>query len=168
MSKDPEKPVIVQTLIPALTVDDAVRAIDFYKKAFGAEETMRMPGPDGKKIMHAEIRIGDSVLFLSDEVCEAGPKAPKDLGGVTGSIYLAVDDVDSVFNRALEAGAREEMAVEDMFWGDRMGSLVDPFGHHWAIATHKEDVPPEELERRTDEFYKEMAAKKESEAKASV
>lgn len=157
-----------QSIIPTLTVKEAAKAIDFYKKAFGAEELMRMPGPDGQSVMHAELKIGDSVLFLSDEFPEMGAKSPKTLGGVTGSIYLSVDDVDSVFNKALEAGAQQEMAVEDMFWGDRAGSLLDPYGHHWMIATHKEDLTPEEMKKRTEEFYKQMAEKKECEAKASV
>ncbi|MHB9036341.1 MAG: VOC family protein [Armatimonadota bacterium] len=149
-----------QTVTAGLTVKDGVQAIDFYKKAFGAVELMRMPGPDGQGTMHAELQIGDSIVFLSDEFPDMYARSPQTLGGATGGIYLLVDDVDSVFKRALEAGAKEEMAVEDMFWGDRMGSLIDPFGHHWAIATHKEDVSPEALDKRAKEFYAKMAAGK--------
>lgn len=158
----------LHAITPTLTVKDGVRAIDFYKNAFGAEELMRMPGPDGQGIMHAELKIGDSTLFLSDECPEMGNRSPETLGGATGGIYLLVEDADAVHKKALEAGAKDEMAVEDMFWGDRMGSVVDPFGHHWAIATHKEDVEPEELRKRTEEFYAKMAAKKEHEVEASV
>jgi PhnB protein len=157
----------LHSLTLSLTIKDGARAIDFYKKAFGAEEVMRMPGPDGKGIMHAELKIGDSVLFLNDEFPEMGGKSPQTLGGFTGSIYLMVEDVDSVFKTAVDAGGTSEMAVEDMFWGDRMGSLIDPFGHHWSIATHKEDVSREELEKRTKEFYTQMAAK-ECSVKTSV
>lgn len=118
--------------------------------------------------MHAELQIGDSVLFLNDEFPEMGGKSPQTLGGTTGGIYLSVDDVDSVFKSAVEAGAQAEMAVEDMFWGDRMGSVIDPFGHHWAISTHKEDVPADELRKRTEEFYARMSEGKECDPKSSV
>lgn len=169
MTEHTEKSTRTQSLIPTLTVKDAVRAIDFYKKAFGAEEIMRMPGPNGQKIMHAELTIGDSTIFLNDEFPEMGSRSPQTLGGVTGGLYLSVEDVDTVFKQAIEAGATEEMGVEDMFWGDRMGSLIDPFGHHWAIATHKEDVPPEELKKRSEEFFTKMGTcTKEHEVEASV
>jgi PhnB protein len=157
-----------QSVTTTLIVKDAARAIDFYKRAFGAEELMRMPGPGGQGIMHAELQIGDSVIFLMDEFTEVGTKSPQTLGGATASMYLSVADADSAFNRAVDAGAQEEMAVEDMFWGDRMGSVIDPFGYHWAIATHKEDISPEELHRRTEDFYTQMAASKDRDVKTSI
>lgn len=168
MPEQVEVPTRLQSITLTLTVKDAPRAIEFYKKAFGAEELMRMPGPDGKSIMHAELKFGNSIIFLNDEFCEMGPRSPEALGGTTGGIYLSVPDVDAVYEAAIEAGAKEEMAVEDMFWGDRMGSVIDPFGHHWAISTHKEDVSTEELRKRTEEFYKRMAAEKEHDIEASV
>lgn len=158
----------LHAITPTLTVKDAARAIDYYKKAFAAEEVMRMPGPGGQGIMHAELKIGDSTIFLSDEFPDMGGKSPQSLGGVTGGLYLAVTDVDTVFKTAVDAGGKEEMAVDDMFWGDRMGSLIDPFGHHWMIATHKEDVAPDEMKRRMEEFYKQMACEKESSVEASI
>jgi len=140
------------TATPYLTLDDSARAIDFYKKAFGAQEIMRMQGPDGK-IGHAEIKIGDSVVMLSDEM-GGGNRAPKSLGGTTAGIFLYVEDVDSVYKRAVDAGAKADMPPADMFWGDRFGRLTDPFGHTWAMATHTEDVAPEEMRTR---MQKEMA-----------
>jgi PhnB protein len=137
------------SITPGLTCRGAAQAIDFYKKAFGATEVMRMPSPDGK-IMHAELKIGDSILFLSDEF--PGMSAAPSASLPSSSLFLYVTDVDSVFNRAVAAGARAEMPVQDMFWGDRYGKVVDPFGHHWGIATHTEDVAPEEMERRAAAF----------------
>jgi PhnB protein len=163
-----EESTRTQSITVGLTVKDGAKAIDFYKRAFGANVLMNMPGPGGKGVMHAELQIGDSVIFLNDEMPDMGGKSPDTLGGATGGLYLLVDDVDSVFKTALEAGAKQEMAVEDMFWGDRMGSVIDPFGHHWAIATHKEDVPPDELRKRTDEFYAQMSCGKECDVKSSV
>jgi PhnB protein len=135
------------TVTPYLTIRGAARAIDFYKRAFGAEETMRMPGP-GERIMHAEIRIGDSPVMISDEMPEMGNKSPQTLGGVPGYLFLYVNDVDRAFQRAVDAGAQVKMVPTDMFWGDRYGRLVDPFGHEWGLATHKEDLTPEEIARR--------------------
>jgi PhnB protein len=135
------------SLTPYLVVKGAAEAIEFYKKAFGATETIRMPGPDGR-IMHAEITIGNSVLMLSDESPERQQLSPVTLGGSGSSVMLYTDDVDATFKKALAAGATEQMAPMDMFWGDRMGNLKDPFGHSWAIATHTEDVSPEEMEKR--------------------
>lgn len=163
-----EGPAYRQSITPTLTVKDAALAIDFYKKAFGAEEVMRMAGPGGKGIMHAELRIGDSAFFLSEEFAGMSEKSPQTLGGITGGTYLLVADADAVFKRAVEAGAHAEMPVEDMFWGDRMGSIVDPSGHHWAIATHKEDIPPEELKKRSDEFFAKMGADSECQVASSV
>ena len=137
------------SLTPYLVCRGAAKAIDFYTKAFGAEEMVRMPGPNGM-IMHAEVKIGNSMLMLSDENAERGQLSPEAIGGTASSIMLYIEDVDAVFNRAVAAGAKPEMPPADMFWGDRMGNLVDPFGHKWAIATHKEDVSPEEMEKRMD------------------
>jgi PhnB protein len=135
------------SLTPYLIVKGAAEAIAFYAKVFGATETMRMPGPGGR-IMHAEIRIGDSTLMLADENPEQGHLSPTTIGGSGSSVMLYTDDVDATFNKAVAAGATVVMPLMDMFWGDRMGNLKDPFGHSWAIATHKEDVSPEEMEKR--------------------
>lgn len=129
-----------------LVQENCAAALDYYKRAFGAKELMRMPGPDGK-IMHAEIRIGDSVVFMSDQN-ESFPdyKAPLSLGAVTGSIYMFVDDVDRVHRKAIEEGGAEAMAPSDMFWGDRMSLVIDPWGHRWTLATHVRDVTPAEMQ----------------------
>ena len=132
---------------PALTIDGAAEAIDFYERAFGAKERLRMPGPDGE-IAHAELEIGDSVVMLSDPFPQSSVKPPSQLGGTTVGIFVYVEDVDAVFQQAVEAGATVTMPVDDMFWGDRFGSVTDPYGHHWSLATHVEDVPPEEMEER--------------------
>jgi PhnB protein len=137
-----------RTITPHLIIKGAGQAIDFYKKAFGAEEIMRMPGPDGKSVMHAEVKIGDSHLMIADEFPEYGCKGPKTLGGTPVTVHLYVKDVDSVFNQAIKAGATAKMPITDMFWGDRYGKLSDPFGHEWSIATHKEDVSPQECAKR--------------------
>ncbi len=126
----------------------ASQAIEFYKKAFGAEELARMPGPDGKSIMHAPLKIGDSHLFLVDEFPEMGSQGRIKRRRSPVTIHLYVEDVDSAFNTALAAGARQIMPPADMFWGDRYGKLVDPFGHEWSLATHKEDLTPEEIGER--------------------
>ena len=141
------------TATPYLIVDGAAKALEFYKQAFGAEELLRMDAGGGK-IMHAEIKIGDSLIMLADENPERGHKSPKSYGGTTVSILLYVPDVDAQFKRALAAGAKSMRPVEDQFFGDRMGTLTDPFGHCWSIATHKEDVPPAELKRRMAEMSK--------------
>jgi PhnB protein len=130
-----------------LTLDDCARAIDFYKKAFGAQEMMRMDGPAGK-IGHAEIKIGDSVIMLADEMPGSGARAPKSVGATTAGIFLYVQDIDSSYKQAIDAGAKADMPPADMFWGDRFGRLTDPFGHSWAMATHKEDLAPEEMRTR--------------------
>lgn len=136
------------TVTPYLVIRGASEAMNFYKKAFGAKELFRMPGPDGKKVMHAEMQIGDSIVMLSDEFPEMGGHSPQALNGSPVGIFLYVDDVDAVFNRAVAAGAKPEMPVQDMFWGDRYGKFTDPFGHRWSVATHKEDLSPEEIGRR--------------------
>jgi PhnB protein len=140
-------PAGYHTATPYLTVRGAADAIDFYKRAFGAKELMRLTTPGGL-LGHAEIRIGDSVVMLSDPFPQSPTRAPVDLGGTTGSVFLYVPDVDGVFARAVAAGARVTMALADMFWGDRYGTLMDPYGHAWGLATHKEDVPPREMARR--------------------
>ena len=132
---------------PYLIVNDGARAIEFYKKAFGATELFRMAGPDGK-IGHAEIKIGDSPIMLADEVPAMGHRSPQSLGGSPVSILLYVEDVDAVFNQAVAAGAKVARPVADQFYGDRTGGVTDPFGHAWYIATHKEDVSLEEMQKR--------------------
>jgi PhnB protein len=138
------------SVTPYLTVDDGARAIDFYKKVFGATEIMRMNGPDGK-IGHAEVRIGDSIVMLGAPSANSGLRTPQSLNASTVSIFVYLEDVDSVFNRAVSSGAKEVQKPENMFWGDRYGRLTDPFGHSWSLATHIEDVTPEEMGRRTQE-----------------
>jgi PhnB protein len=138
-----------------LIIDGAAQAIDFYKKAFGATELFRMPMPGGK-IGHAEIKIGKSVVMMADEHPDMGYRGPKAYGGTPVSLMFYVEDVDSVFNRAISAGAKSMKEVADQFYGDRSGTLTDPFGHVWTIATHKEDVPPEEMDRRMAEMMKQQ------------
>ena len=134
---------------PYLTVKDAARAIEFYKKAFGAKEMFRFAQPDGT-IGHAELKIGDSPIMLSDEAPEMGVKSPQSLGGTPITIYLYVEDVDAVVKRAVDAGAKLTRPVADQFYGDRNGTVADPFGHIWWVSTHKEDVSAEELKRRAE------------------
>jgi PhnB protein len=142
------------TITPQLTMDNAAQAIDWYKKALGAEEVSRSAGPDGK-IIHAELRIGDSRFMLNDPMM--GAKAPKAMGGSPASMWLYVEDCDSLFNRAVGAGAEVRMPVADQFWGDRSGTLLDPQGYSWSIATRKEDLTHEEMEQRATEFFKQFA-----------
>ncbi len=146
----------MHTVTTHLVVRDAAKAIDFYKQAFGAQELMRMKGPDGK-IGHAELKIGDSIIFLADEFPQGNVKAPQTLGGTTCSINLYVEDVDSSFDRAVKAGAKSTMPLADMFWGDRYGTVVDPFGHSWGVATHKEDLTAQEVEERGKAFWASFA-----------
>lgn len=145
------------SITPYLVVKDTARAIEFYKRAFGAQELERIPGPGGRGVMHAELKIGDSRLMLSDEFPGADCKSPQSLGGSTCQLYLYVPDVDSVYKQAVSAGATADMPVTDMFWGDRYGKLTDPFGHQWGLATHKEDVSPQELKKRSEAFAAQMA-----------
>ena len=147
------------TATPSLVVRDAAKAIDYYKKVFSAEEIMRMPSPDGK-IQHAEVKIGDSIIFLSDEFPNMGGKSPQSVGAYTGGIYLYVPNVDEVFQKAVDAGAKASMPVADMFWGDRVGHFVDPFGHAWSVGTHVADLTEQEMEKGAQEFYAQMAEKK--------
>jgi PhnB protein len=141
-----------RTVAPYLAIKNAVSALEFYKSAFGAIETYKLIVPDGR-VGHAEIRLGDSLIMLSDEFPEFGGKAPEALGGSPVSIHLYVDDVDAFFKRALAAGARERKPVADQFYGDRSGQLEDPFGHLWWVATHKEDVAPEEMQKRVRALF---------------
>jgi len=145
------------TLTPYLALDNASEAIEFYKRAFGAKERMRMEAP-GDKIGHAQLEIGDSVVMLSDTFPQSATKAPNELGGTTGGVFMYVEDVDAVVKQAVEAGATVEMEPEDMFWGDRFGTVSDPYGHHWSIATHIEDVPPEEMAERGKAAMAEMGS----------
>jgi PhnB protein len=136
-----------RTITPYLCLDDAAAAIEFYKQAFGAKERGRMDAPGGK-IGHAELEIGDSVVMLSDALPQFATRSPKELGETTVGVFMYVEDVDAVVKRAVEAGASLPTEVDDQFWGDRYGSVTDPFGHLWSIATHVEDVPPEEMAER--------------------
>ncbi|MBB3764369.1 VOC family protein [Sphingomicrobium lutaoense] len=138
------------SVTPYLTVDDAAAAIDFYKRAFGAEEVMRLEMGDG--IGHAEVKIGDSHLMLSDEWPDHGKLGPKSRGGTSTSMMLYVEDCDRAFRQAVDAGATEVRPVEDQFYGDRSGTLTDPFGHEWTIGTHKEDLSTETIQRRMHEM----------------
>lgn len=135
----------------ALAVRGAADAISFYKKAFGARELSRMPGPDGK-LMHAEVRIGDSIVMLGDEAPEMGSPSPQTLNGSPVSLMLYVKDADAVFARAVAAGAKPVMPPADMFWGDRYGAVTDPFGHRWSIATHKADLAPKQMMKAMNEW----------------
>jgi PhnB protein len=143
------------TVTPYLVVNDAARALDFYKRAFGAQEVARMDAPGGK-IGHAEIKIGDSMIMISDEMPGSGAKSPRALGGSPVSIFLYLNDVDTTFRQAVSAGAKADAQPTDMFWGDRYGKLTDPFGHQWGLATHKEDVSPQEMAKRSKEAMAKM------------
>ena len=143
------------TVTPSLTVRDAARAIEFYKRAFGAVEKGVMKGPDGK-VMHAELRIGDSLVMLADEFPQFGSLSPLSIGGTGTGLHIYVEDVDSAFDRAIGAGAVVEMPVAEMFWGDRFGKLVDPFGHKWSMATHTRDMSMEEIEEAQEEFMSKL------------
>jgi PhnB protein len=138
-----------------LIVNDAARALEFYKRAFNAREVMRLAGPDGK-VMHAEMKVGDSPIMLADEFPEMGARSPQSFGGSPVSILLYVDDVDARFSQAIAAGATVQRAVADQFYGDRSGTLIDPFGHVWSVATHKEDVSAEEMHRRFEASMKQQ------------
>ena len=154
----PVKPIPegYQAVTPYLVVQGASAAIDYYKKVFGATERMRMPAPGGM-IGHAEIQVGGSVIMLADEFPQMGFRGPKSVGGTPVSLMLYVTNVDEVFKRAVDAGAKALRPVADQFYGDRMGTLEDPFGHVWSIGTHVEDVPPEEMRRRSEEMMKKKA-----------
>ena len=151
------------TVTPQLTLDNAAQAIDWYKKGLGAEEVTRAVGPDGK-IMHAELRIGNSKIMVNDPMM--GSKGPKSIGGSPVSLWIYVEDCDSLFNKAVGAGAQVAKGgmgnLADQFWGDRSGTVVDPHGYTWTIATHKEDLTPQEMKQRQDQFMKQFAAQSHS------
>ncbi len=134
---------------PSLIIDGAADAIEFYKSVLGASERMRMDGPDGR-VGHAELMLGESVIMVSDEYPDMGYVGPKKIGGSPVALHVYVDDVDATFAKALAAGAKEERAVEDQFYGDRSGTFEDPWGHRWSVGTHIEDVPPDEMARRAE------------------
>jgi PhnB protein len=150
-------PTGFHSVTPGLIVHDGAAALEFYKKALGAEELLRMPM--GDKIGHAEIKIGDSIVMLSDEWPDMGMLSPKARGGTTVSLMIYVENVDAAFKRAIDAGGTLERAVQNEFYGDRTGTLRDPFGHRWTLSTHVEDVSPEEMSRRMEEWVKAQAAK---------
>jgi PhnB protein len=145
-----------RTVTPNLIFNEASRAIEFYKKVFGAVEIMRLPGPNNK-VMHAAIRIGDSTIFVTDTVTNKVPATSTETTFVPTYLHLYVDDVDATFKQAVEAGAKVDMPLQDMFWGDRYGKITDPFGHTWSLATHKQDVAPDEMERRAQAMFAKSA-----------
>jgi PhnB protein len=149
-----------QTVTPMLTLDETRKAIEWYKRALGAEELGISPGPDGQ-IMHAEFRIGSSRIMAHDAMM--GSKGPRELGGSPAALWLFVEDCDALFNRAVEAGGKVGMPMDDQFWGDRCGSITDPFGYTWMIATRKEDLTPAEMEERQAEFFQQMAGQSQRE-----
>ena len=154
MPKVKQIPEEMHTVTPHLVCADAADAVDFYKKAFNAVEVSRLPGPQGK-LMHAMIRIGDSVVMLADEFPEWGSLGPKSLMGSPVTIHLYVKDVDVFVERAVAAGAKVVMPVKDMFWGDRYGQIEDPFGHRWSVATHDRDLSPEEIKKAAEKAFAE-------------
>ena len=144
------------TATPDLIVSNAAEAIEFYKKAFDASEVYRFPTPDGK-IMHAMIKIGDSPIMMADEFPGIGAKSPLTIGGTPVTIHLYVEDADKIFNQAIDAGAKVTLPIEDAFWGDRYGKVIDPYGHLWAIATPQKSLSPEELRKAGQEHFAKMA-----------
>jgi uncharacterized glyoxalase superfamily protein PhnB len=148
-----------RSITPMLVLKDARKAVEFYKKALGAEELMVMPGPDGKGVMHAEIRIGNSIVMMGEECPGAPCKSAETMGGSPVSFYLYVENVDEAFKVAVAAGAEVEMPVQEMFWGDRMGSVRDPFGYSWSLATHTRDLTPEEISKGAQEAFAQMGQK---------
>jgi len=152
-------PTGYHTVTPSLVVRGGKQALEFYKKAFGAKELGAMYMPDGQKLMHAEIQIGDSRIMLGEESQEMGAVSPQTLGGTPVSLNIYVEDCDVLFNQAVAAGATPKMPPSDMFWGDRYGKVTDPFGHGWGILTHREDVSEAEMGRRAQEWMSTMAKK---------
>jgi PhnB protein len=146
----------MSTITPHLAVRGAAQAMDFYKKAFGAVEVMRMPGPDGQSVAHGEMKIGNSIFFIADEWPGMELAAPQKFGGTTVSIHLYVENCDALYNQAVGAGCNATMPLMNMFWGDRFGKVTDPFGHSWSIATHIENVSPAEMAKRGAEAMKNM------------
>ena len=144
------------TVTPSLVIAGAAKAIEFYKKAFGAEEKSRFPAPNGT-LMHAEIRIGDSIIMMGDEMPEQGGRGPKSLGGSPVTLFIYQDNVDTAWKRAVDAGAKVIMPLTDQFWGDRGGCLEDPFGHNWWLCQHIKDMSPGEMQQAADAFYSQHA-----------
>ena len=151
----PPVPKGYHTVTPSLFVAGAAKALEFYKKALGAEELMRFEGPDGK-IMHAEFKVGDSIVMLADEMPEYGGKGPKSIGGTPVSFFVYGENVDAAWRRAVDAGAKEVVPLSDQFWGDRTGCLQDPFGHQWWLAQHVQDLTPEELRKNAEAHFSQM------------
>ena len=145
------------TLTPQIVVRDAARAIEFYKSAFGAELLNAAPDGPGGKITHASMKIGDSILMLTDEFPEWGCLGPQSIGGSPVTLHIYVEDVDALFDRAVAAGAKVTMPLQDQFWGDRYGQLADPFGHRWSLATHKEELTREEVAKRSEAIFSKMS-----------
>ena len=156
MSQVKKIPDGYHSITPNLIVKDGIKAIEFYKKVFGAKEIMRMTTPDGKAIAHAELRIGDSVIMLVDEFPQMKCLSPLSIGDTPVGLFLYVDDVDKTFNQAVSEGAKVLDPVKDQFWGDRHGIIEDPFGHRWSISTHIRDLSPEELKKAADETFSQM------------
>jgi PhnB protein len=152
----------MHTLTPGLVLRDAVKAIEFYKKALGAQEVTRMMAPDGKSLWHAELRIGDSVIYLGDEMPGMSRPAPTPANPSPVTLWLHVEDCDAAYRRALGAGARSTMEPADMFWGDRCGGVSDPFGYQWSFSTHQKDLTDAEMRRAGEEFARSMAGKQPS------
>jgi uncharacterized glyoxalase superfamily protein PhnB len=144
------------TITPSLVIRDAAKAIEFYKRALGAKENSRFPGPDGK-IMHASMTIGDSPFYIVDENPQMGAKSPQTLGGTPVTIHLYVQDADALFKKAVDAGCKITMPIADQFWGDRFGQVSDPYGHGWSIATQKEVLTPDQMKKRAEEFFASQA-----------
>ncbi len=151
-----------QSVTPMLLYKDVRKAIDFYKRALGAEELLVMPGPDGKGVMHAEIRIGSSIIMMGEENPQEVCKSAETMGGSPVGLYVYLEDVDEAFKRVLGAGAVTRMAVMDMFWGDRAGTVQDPFGYAWTLATHIKDLTPEEIQKGAEAFLAEWNAGKQA------
>jgi PhnB protein len=148
-----------RSVTPMFVFKDARKAIEFYKRAFGAQERFVMPGPDGKGVMHAEVQIGDSIIMMGEEHPHNPCKSAETLGSSPVSFYLYLENVDEAFRVAVAAGAEVRMAVQDMFWGDRMGTVQDPFGHNWSLATHTKDLTPEEIREGAEAAFAEMKQK---------
>ncbi len=148
-----------QSLTPMFTFKDAHKAMEFYKKAFGAKERFVMPGPDGKGVMHAEVQIGTSIIMIGEENPTCTNKSAETMGGSPVSFYIYIENVDKAFKIAVDAGAEVRMPVEDMFWGDRMGTVQDPYGYTWSLASHTKDLTPEEIQAGAKAFFAKMAEK---------
>lgn len=147
------------SVTPMFMFKDARKAIEFYKNAFGAQERFAMPGPDGKGVMHAEVQVGDSIIMMGDEHPQEACKSAESMGGSPISFFIYVENVDSAFRRAVEAGATVKMEVQEMFWGDRCGSVQDPFGYNWMIGTHTRDLNPEQIAEGAKAFFAEMTTR---------